>query len=254
MSSSPRQRKRVTFADDTPVSACVSECRRSTQRPRRTNLSAMGGVRPDNKKTIAWHTSMLACKSHLFSLFFSSRRVQISGSVEDYPVPAVTVDTATDVSVVSHAWLMSHPTLRSVNIQPVPPVPPTAVALRAANGSPLNVVGFVVFSLTLGTITHDVEAFVVPSLGPDSILLDNSVVSVFGAVLDWETRCCLFRLLAPLYQQFIVLAIPPPAPLIPPLPLAALTCPSPLSTMMQEELMSAFGNVSILNLDARPLS
>ena len=41
VSSSPRPRKRVTFADDTPVSACVSESRRSTQRPRRTNLSVM---------------------------------------------------------------------------------------------------------------------------------------------------------------------------------------------------------------------
>ena len=89
----------------TPVSACVSECRRSTQRPRRTNLSVMGGVRPDNisKKTTAWHSSMLACKFHPFSVFFSSRRVQISGSVDDYLVPAITVDTATDMSVVSHA-------------------------------------------------------------------------------------------------------------------------------------------------------
>ena len=85
--------------------------------------------------------------------------------VEDYPVPAITVDTATDVSVVSHAWLTSHPALRSVTIQPIQP---TTVALRAANDSSLNVLGFVVFSLTLGTITHDVEALVVPSLGPDS--------------------------------------------------------------------------------------
>ena len=65
-----------------------------------------------------------------FFFVFSSRRVQISGFVEDYPVPAITVDTATDVSAVSHALLMSHPTLRSVTIQPA-----TAVALRAANGS-----------------------------------------------------------------------------------------------------------------------
>ena len=87
-------------------------------------------------------------------VFFVSQS-QIFGSVEDYPVPAITVDTATDVSVVSQAWLMSHPTLRFVTIQPVPP---TAVALRAANGSPLNVLGLVVFSLTLATSTHDAEA------------------------------------------------------------------------------------------------
>ena len=131
---------------------------------------------------------MLACKSHLFFVF-SSRRVQSSGSVEDYPVPAITVDAATDVAVVSHAWLMSHPTLRSVTIQPVPPI---AVTLRAANGSPSNVLGFIVFSFTLGTITHDVEALVVPSLGPDSILLDNSVMSIFAAVLDWENQVLSF--------------------------------------------------------------
>ena len=60
-----------------------------------------------------------------------------------------------------------------------PTCPADRRCLAAANGSSLNVLGFVVFSLTLGTITHDVEALVVPSLGPDSILLDNSVMSIF---------------------------------------------------------------------------
>ena len=41
-------------------------------------------------------------------------------------------------------------------------------------------------------ITHDVEALVVPSLGPDSILLDNSDMSIFGAVLDWENQVLSF--------------------------------------------------------------
>ena len=183
--------------------------------------------------------------------FFSFRRVQIYGSVEGYPLPAITVDTVTDVSVVSRAWLMSHSILRSVTIQPVPP---TAVALRAANSSCLNVLWFVVFSLTLGTITHYVEAFVVPSLSPDSIFLDNSVLSIFGAVLDRENQVLSFHLLVNLYQQFIVETTPLPTPLIPPLPLSTLTYPSPLSIMMQKELMSACANVSILNLDTRPLS
>ena len=147
----------------------------------RDSLSVMRGVRPDNNKmTTAWHSSRLACKSHPGSFFFSFGRVRIYGSVEGYPVPAITVDKVTDVSVVSHAWLMSHSILRSVTIQPVPP---TAVASPAANGSPLNVLRFVVFLLTLGMITHDVVALVLPSLGPDSTLLDNSVKSIFGAVL-----------------------------------------------------------------------
>ena len=130
-----------------------------------------------------WHANPIP-----FLCFFRLA-VQISGSVEDYPVPAITVDTATDVSVVSHPWLMSHQTLRSVTTQPVPP---TAVALRVANGASLNVLGFIVFSLALGTITHDVQALVVPSLGPDSILLDNSVMSIFGAVFDWENQVLSF--------------------------------------------------------------
>ena len=41
--------------------------------------------------------------------------------------------------------------------------------------------------------THPrVEALVVPSLGPDSILLDNSVMSILGAVLDWENQVLSF--------------------------------------------------------------
>ena len=101
--------------------------------------------------------------SFFFVLFVSQS--EISGFIQAYPVPAITANAATAVSVDSHAWLMSHPTLRSVTIQLVPL---TAVALQAANGSVLNVLGFVVFSLTLGTITHDVKALVLPSLGHDS--------------------------------------------------------------------------------------
>ena len=186
-----------------------------------------------------------------FCFVFSSRIVKTSGSVEDYPVPAITVDAATDVSVVYHAWLTSHPTLRSLTIQPVPP---TAVALRAATGSWLNVLGFVVFSLTLSTITHDVEALVVPSLRPDSILLDNIVMSIFGAVLDWENQVLSFLSAGNSIPGVHRTSHPASRTAVPPLPLATLTCPSPMSTMMQKELMSACANVSTLNLDTRPLS
>ena len=98
-SSSYRLHKRVMFAEDTPASAYVSECSRSTQRPRHTSLSVVGDDHPENsnKKQLRG-TALLACRSHPFPLFFSSRRVQISGSVDDYPVSAITVDTVTDVS------------------------------------------------------------------------------------------------------------------------------------------------------------
>ena len=60
--------------------------------------------------------------------------------------------------------------------------------LRAANGDPINVLEFIDFSLTLSEITRTVTALVVPSLGPDVVLLDNSVMSDFEASLDWEKK------------------------------------------------------------------
>ena len=136
-----------------------------------------------------WYRSRLAHKPIDFSLSFSSRRVRLSGSVDDIPVNNITVDTAIDVPVVSLAWLWSHPTLRAV---PVKPVPPAAVALRAANAEPIKVVGFVDFPFTLSEITRTVTALVALSLGPDLMLLDNSVMSDFGAILDWENETLSF--------------------------------------------------------------
>ena len=146
----------------TPVTAYVSEYHRSTQRPRRTNLSVMGSVRPDNNKrqlrgtARGWDANPI-----LFVFFFRLAECRFLALWKTIQCP----QSLLILSVVSHAWLTSHPALRSVTIQPIQP---TTVALRAANDSSLNVLGFVVFSLTLGTITHDVEALVVPSLGPDS--------------------------------------------------------------------------------------
>lgn len=88
-----------------------------------------------NKSDHVWYSSRLAHKTIDFSLSFSSRRVRVAGTVDDVPVDT-TVDTATDVPVVSLAWLRTHPTMRSV---PFKPVPPAAVALRAANGEPIHV-------------------------------------------------------------------------------------------------------------------
>lgn len=121
----------------------------------------------------------------ILSLLFSPRRVRVSGSVGDCHVENITIDTATDVSVVSLGWLKSHPSLREI---PHKSVPRTAVALSAANGSPINVFGFLDFSLTLGGMTRHVTALVVPSLGPDSIIFDNQIMSEFEAVLDWENQ------------------------------------------------------------------
>ena len=46
--------------------------------------------------------------------------------------------------------------------------------------------------LTLGDITRRIDALVIPSLGPDQILLDNDVMSRFGAILDWKNQRLTF--------------------------------------------------------------
>ena len=52
-------------------------------------------------------------------------------------------------------------------------VPPSCRPLSVANGSSLEIVGFIELSPTLGDITRRIDALVTPSLGPDQILLDK---------------------------------------------------------------------------------
>ena len=66
-------------------------------------------------------------------------------------------------------------------------VPPGAINLSSADGSPLKSLGYVRLQLTLGDITLPVEALVLPYLGPDIKLLDNTIMGAFGGVLDWST-------------------------------------------------------------------
>ena len=89
-----------------------------------------------------WYSSRLAHKTIDFSLFLLSRRVRIVAPVNDVPLSNITVDTATDEPVVPLAWVRSHPSLRGI---PLHLAPPAAVALRAANGEPINVVGLLIF-------------------------------------------------------------------------------------------------------------
>lgn len=66
-------------------------------------------------------------------------------------------------------------------------------SLRSADGPPLKLKGYARFDLTLGDITLPVEALVLPSLGPDKMLLDNSIMGAFGAVLDWQAELLTFK-------------------------------------------------------------
>ena len=49
------------------------------------------------------------------------------------------------------------------------------------------------FNLQLGDVTGPVEALVISSVRPGDILLDNCVMSLFGAKLDWKNQCITFH-------------------------------------------------------------
>ena len=72
-------------------------------------------------------------------------------------------------------------------------VPPGAISLRSADDSPLKILGYARFTLKLGHKSLPVEALVLPHLGPDVTLLDNSIMKSFGAKLDWTTECLSFQ-------------------------------------------------------------
>lgn len=140
---------------------------------------------------VAFHNSSLSrYPTHPKALDFSSKRVRIPAVINGEKVDDVTVDTATDVPCISAEFIRRHSMLRDHNILPVPP---HAINLRSADGSPLSVAGYMRFMLTLGETTLPVEAFVLPSLGPDKLLLDNSIMGAFGAILDWHTETMSFR-------------------------------------------------------------
>lgn len=130
-------------------------------------------------------------KNSPLTLSFSSKRVRAPGHVDGVSVQELTIDTASDVTCVSTSFLERHPTLSFALMEPVPPS--SRMQLRTANGGPLNVLGFISFTVKLGDVSRRVEALVVPSLGPDQILLDNDVMSRFGAVLDWNNERLTFE-------------------------------------------------------------
>lgn len=119
------------------------------------------------------------------SLALSSRRARTTvDRLND-----ITVDTATDCSVHSAAWFKSHPTLQRL---PVSPVPPAVISHRATYGSPIDILGFAAFPITLGNVTRRVEVLVAPSLDPDPLLLDNNCMSKFGDTLNWSNETLSF--------------------------------------------------------------
>ena len=94
------------------------------------------------------------------ALNFTSKRVRVNARILDYPAHNVTIDTATDVPCISVNFVQTHPTMKDSQFFAVPP---GAINLSSADGSPLKLLRYVRFHLTEGEITLPVETFVLPS-------------------------------------------------------------------------------------------
>ena len=126
-----------------------------------------------------------------YSTRFPSTRVRIPGVLEEDNIEhQLTIDSATDIPCISKTFIDKHEKLRQKCICPIPP---GAISLRSADGSPLQILGYIRFTLKLGDKSLPVEALVLPHLGPDIMLLDNSIMKSFGAKLDWLTECLSFQ-------------------------------------------------------------
>lgn len=139
----------------------------------------------------AFHASALCgYPRYPTALNSTSKRVRVHARVNNIPAPDVTIDTASDVPCISIQYVQNHPTLKTTEMFGVPQ---GAINLSSADGSPLKILGYVRFQLTLGDITLPVDALVLPSLGPDIMLLDNTIMGAFGAILDWSNEQLSFK-------------------------------------------------------------
>ena len=141
---------------------------------------------------IKCRTSLSRRTKQLFILVFSSRRVQVDGSVDEHPVKYHSGFCYRCVCCIAW-WVEVTPLLillqmcllcrlvGSSHTPPYEPVPCAAVSLRSAHGLPPDVLGLVE-PLTRGRRTCTFTALVVPSLGLDSLHLDNQVKAEFGSV------------------------------------------------------------------------
>ena len=58
---------------------------------------------------------------------------------------------------------------------------------------PLKILEYIRFALKFGNKSLPVEAFVLPHLGPDAMLIDNSITKEFGAKLNWAAELLSFK-------------------------------------------------------------
>ena len=95
-----------------------------------------------------------------YSTRFPSTRVRIPGVLEEDNIEhQLTIDSATDIPCISKTFIDKHEKLRQKCIFPIPP---GAISLRSADGSPLQILGYVRFTLKLGNKSLPVEIYNAP--------------------------------------------------------------------------------------------
>ena len=122
---------------------------------------------------------------------FPSTRVHIPGTLGgDNVEHQLTIDSATDIPCIAQIFIRNHAKLL---YNRVIPLPPGAMSLCSADGTPLKILGYIRLALKLDSKYLPVEALVLPHLGPDAMLLDNSIMKAFGAKLDWAAERLSFQ-------------------------------------------------------------
>ena len=114
---------------------------------------------------------------------FPSTRVRIpatlGGGNEEHQL---TFDSVTDIPCIAQLFFHNHARFQNICVLPIPP---GAISLRSVDDSPLKSLRYIHFVLMLGNESGSVEALVLPHLGPNAMLIDNSIMNVFGVKLDW---------------------------------------------------------------------
>ena len=142
----------------------------------------------ETKKNVFFRSSLRHHQSAVLDISSCSTRlpptkVRIPGILDgDNIEHQLIIDSATDIPCTVKTFTEDHEKLTP---SPYFPIPPNAISLHSADGTPLEILGCIRFTLKLGNKSLPVEALVLPHLGPDAVLIDISIMKAFGAKLDW---------------------------------------------------------------------
>ncbi|CAM9886421.1 unnamed protein product, partial [Sphacelaria rigidula] len=102
----------------------------------------------------------------------------MSAMNDDEPADHVSMDTRAGITCTARDILGQHHMLKRAEILPILDV---AINLHTADGSPLNIYGYLRFTLTLAKTT-----IVLPNPVHDKLFLDSSIILALKAILDWH--------------------------------------------------------------------